>query len=803
MSFFCLIFLLVVVIAILSYLRASKAVYAASLIAFLVLATLLASSEAMTFIVIGFSVAVIVLVLYVEPIRAKFIEDPLFRYAKKQLPELSDTEEQAIAAGTVSFDAQLFTGEPNWDALLATDGAKLSKKEQAFLRGPVEKLCQMMANHDLADMAPHVPDEILDFLKDEGFIGMIVPKKFDGNPMSEFAIARVEMKVVSCGDANPVNTFIIIPNSLGPSKLIAKYGTKAQQEYYLPRFAKGDEIPCFALTSPLAGSDAGSISDYGIICKGEYKGEEVIGMKLNFSKRYITLAPVSTIIGLAFKLYDPDHLIGKKDNYGITVALIPSDTKGVTTSRYHHPLGNAFINGPIQGVDVFVPLEFIIGGKKMAGQGWRMLVECLSAGRAGSVPNTAVTSLKVCAYVSSYYARIRNQFNVAIGGFEGVQEALANIAGYSFMADALHRFTLAAVDRGEQPSVPSAICKYHCTELSRKAIDHAMDIHGGKGVMTGPKNYLHEMYVTAPINITVEGANILTRSMIIFGQGAIRCHPYLLNEMIALKKNDKTEFNKNLNQHIAFFVSNVFRSFLLGITDGYLAKAPKGIKKFRRYYQKFTRYSSILALVSDVSLLTLGGALKRKESLSARLADILSMLYMGSAVLKRYHELGEPETMESILSWSCDTILMQAEEALHHALRNYPIRSLGLFMRFLCLPLGRRYHAPSVTLNEQVAQQLMYDDQMRDTLCDGIYQPDNTQHPYHQLKTAATLQAQVLELQKSILKSKKSGKISGYSYEELLNSALEENLITQKESKALLAAHEAMLTIVNVDDFNR
>jgi len=591
-------------------------------------------------------------------------------------------------------------------------------------------------------------------------MSFVIDKKYGGKQFSALGQSEVQIKFGSrCSLAT---SYVGVPNSLGPAELLEKYGTQEQKDYYLPRLAKGEEVPCFALTGPFAGSDACSIPDNGIVCKEKFNGKEIIGIKLNFKKRYITLAPVATLVALAFKLYDPDHLIGDKDEYGITCALIPKDTTGVEMGRRHLPLRQAFPNGPIVGKDVFIPLDYIIGGVEMAGKGWQMLVECLSVGRVISLPTSAATGSKNASYATGLYARVRKQFGLPIGAFEGIQEALADIAGFTFIIDSMRLFTLAAVARGEKPSVPSAISKYHCTELGRKVGDRAMDVHGGKGIMMGPKNYLAFAYMGIPIAITVEGANILTRNMIIFGQGVTRCHPYLLDEMLALRNNDKEKFGESLIGHISHLFSSLTRSFVLGLTDGLIVRTPKKAKHMKRYVQKFTRYSAILAFVTDVTLLTLGGKLKRKESLSARLGDILSMVYLGSAVLKRYEELGSTKKLETVTKWSCDYLLHEAQEALHNLFNNYPIPWLGALMKLITMHYGRRYGYPGDSLRSALAKQLMYSDELRDVLTKGIYVEERDDNNLFKLKIAVEKLEATSNLEARVVRAKKDGKINGY-----------------------------------------
>ncbi|MCP4047485.1 MAG: acyl-CoA dehydrogenase, partial [Gammaproteobacteria bacterium] len=580
-------------------------------------------------IILSVLFAAVAIPLNHKPLRRQWLSAPFLAIYRKMLPTLSDTEKVALEAGTVGWEGELFAGNPKWNTLLKQHWPQLSTEEQAFVDGPVEELCQMLEPwenaHELADLPP----EVWSFLKENKFFGMIIPKEYGGLEFSALAHRAVLQKLGSvCAVAGST---VAVPNSLGPAELLVHYGTEEQKNYYLPRLARGEEMPCFGLTGPTAGSDATSIPDTGIICKRKYKGKEVLGMRLNFDKRYITLAPVATIVGLAFRLYDPDGLVGDKEDLGISVALVPSDTPGMDIGSRHLPLNVPFHNGPVRGKDVFVPLDTLVGGIDMAGHGWRMLIELLAVGRAITLPSSSSGGTKLCALTTGAYARIRKQFNLPIGRFEGVEAVMCRIAAHTYATSALSRMTATAVDTGEKPAVPSAIAKYHATEMARQVITDAMDVHGGKGVIMGPRNYLGRGWQGAPIWITVEGANILTRSMMIFGQGAIRCHPYVLKEMQAARMEDDVkgleEFDKQLFGHIGYSIGNAVRSMVLGLSFARFAAVPSD-RKTARYYRKLTRYSAALAFASDIAMLSLGGKLKYKERISGRLGDVLSQLYI-------------------------------------------------------------------------------------------------------------------------------------------------------------------------------
>jgi len=574
----------------------------------------------------------------VDDIRLKWISAPVKAMIKKALPPMSDTEKAAIEAGTVWWDAQLFQGNPDWDVLLNTSAPKLTEEEQAFVDGPTETLCAMLddwqINHELRDLPP----DVWDYIRQNGFFAMIIPKAYGGLEFSAYAHSRVIQKVASrCGAAAVT---VMVPNSLGPGELLLAYGTEAQKDYYLPRLASGEEVPCFALTAPAAGSDAGAIPDTGIICKAEFEGEETLGLRLNWEKRYITLGPVATVLGLAFHVYDPEHLLGEQEDLGITCALIPVETPGVEIGRRHDPLNIAFQNGPNSGTDVFIPMDRIIGGQDMIGKGWRMLVERLSIGRGISLPSLSAAAGKMASHTTGAYARLRKQFKMSIGRFEGVEEALARIGGLTYMMDAGVRLTTSALDAGEKPAVVTAIAKRYLTESMRQVMNDAMDVHGGRGICMGPSNYLGRTYQSIPVAITVEGANILTRSMMVFGQGAMRCHPYLQEEIAAASLDGEEgdqRFDAALTAHLGYTIANAARAILYGISCGRLAPSPvAGATAI--YYKQIARFSAATSAIADLALLVLGGALKRKESISGRFADALSYLYLCSAVLKRFED---------------------------------------------------------------------------------------------------------------------------------------------------------------------
>ncbi|GAB1112411.1 MAG: acyl-CoA dehydrogenase FadE [Shewanella algae] len=664
---------------------------------------------------------VIALPLNLSAFRQSVITRPLLKLYRGIMPEMSSTEKEAIEAGTTWWEADLFAGNPNWKKLHNYPVARLSAEEHAFLEGPVEEVCRMVNQHMVSHQLADLPAEVWQYLKDKGFFAMIIKKKYGGLEFSAYAQSRVLQKLA--GVSSELASTVGVPNSLGPGELLQHYGTPEQQDHYLPRLAKGLEVPCFALTSPEAGSDAGAIPDFGVVCKGQWQGEEVLGMKLTWNKRYITLAPVATVLGLAFKLKDPQHLLGDKEELGITCALIPTDVEGVETGRRHFPLNCMFQNGPTRGKEVFVPLSFIIGGPKMAGQGWRMLVECLSVGRGITLPSNSAGGVKTAALATGAYARIRRQFKLPIGKLEGIEEPMARIGGNAYLMDAVTSLTTTGIDLGEKPSVISAIVKYHLTDRMQKCVIDAMDIHGGKGVCLGPNNYLGRGYQAAPIAITVEGANILTRSMIIYGQGAIRCHPYVLAEMESAFDSDVNRglnnFDAALFGHIGFTTSNFIRSLWMGLTGSRFSNAPFA-DKTKRYYQHMNRFSANLALLSDLAMATLGGNLKRKERISARLGDLLSQLYLASATLKRYQDEGRQSEDLPLVQWAVEDALYKLQSSLDDLLDNFPA-GLGGVLRLVLFPFGRPLKRPSDVLDHKVAKIMQTPCASRDRLGKGQF----------------------------------------------------------------------------------
>ncbi len=739
-----------------------------------------------------------------RPLRKAAITRPFMKAYLRLLPSMSQTEKEALEAGTVWWDGELFTGDPRWQKLLAAKPPQLSAEEQAFLDGPCLQLCAMLDDWNITHERGDLPPQVWEFLKSRGFFAMIIPKQYGGLEFSAYAHSCVLSLLAS--RSTTCSSTVAVPNSLGPAELLNHYGTQEQKDYYLPRLARGEEVPCFALTGPRAGSDAGSIPDTGIVCRGTWQGRELIGLKLNFSKRYITLAPVATVIGLAFRMFDPEQLLGGKSDIGITVALIPRNTPGITIGRRHFPLNIPFQNGPIQGKDVFVPLEFIVGGPKLAGAGWRMLVEQLSVGRCISLPSSATGGAKAGVWASGAYARIRTQFNTPVARFEGVEALLARMVGLTYTMDAARSVTAGAIDGGEKPSVPSAMLKYHVTEMGRQVANDAMDIHGGKGICLGPSNYLGRGYQIVPVAITVEGANLLTRNLIIFGQGAIRCHPFVLREMTAARNPDRRagvdDFDRALFGHIGFTISNAVRSFVMALTHARFTRAPvRGTTA--RYYQHVVRFSASFAFAVDVAMLTLGGYLKKKENLSARLGDVLSDMYLASMVLKHHENQGRREEDLPIVEWACRALLYDAQERLHGFLRNFPNRFLAGLMRVLIFPRGRIYSAPDDRLGRKVAALVSAPTQARDLLCEYTYRRLEPGNPLGLLQEALLLAVALEPLEKRIrVEGVKTGRVTALDLPGRIQQALAAGIVSETEAASLRDYDRKVMDLIHVDDFD-
>ena len=755
------------------------------------------------------------LVFTIPQLRVKLISRPALAMMRKILPPISKTEQEAIDAGTVWWDGEIFSGQPDWNTLLSAPTPTVSAEEQAFIDGPVEELCKMSDAWDINHNLNVIPNNIIQFVRDNGFLGMIIPKRYGGLEFSAVAQSQVLLKLTNTGGA--INYLVGVPNSLGPGELLIKYGTEEQKDYYLPRLANGTEIPCFALTSPTAGSDATSISDTGVVCMGQWEKDgnmqEVLGIRLNFSKRYITLAPIATLVGLAFRLQDPDGLIGETKDYGITCALIPRSVDGLEIGRRHLPIGDAFLNGPIKGEDVFVPMDAIIGGQEMAGKGWRMLVNCLSVGRAITLPTNAVAVSKRAVMGTSAYANLRNQFGVAISKFEGVQKPLARMAGFSYIIDASRLQTIQSIDEGSKPSVASAILKYHTTEMARQCAIDAMDIHGGKAVIKGPGNYIASLYESIPVAITVEGANILTRNLMIFGQGAMRSHPYVLKEMELAHAENISEdisegknatlmsFDETLTGHLGFGVRNFARSLVLGLGLPFNTTTTRNAER-DQYYKHINRLSSVFALTADAAMLSLGSKLKFKEMLSARLGDLLSTLFLASLVLKNHKDNNYADDEWPIVQWSLDHLLHEYQIAFDELMTNMPNRLVSGFLKFAAFPVGRRFKAPLDNLEKEVVDVISQDTDARERLISGLFMDIADNNPIAKVNQTFFENLKVLPLQKTLRQAIKDGKLPKVMGQELIDVALKEAVITEEEADQLAVFQVKLMDVINVDDFD-
>jgi acyl-CoA dehydrogenase len=740
----------------------------------------------------------------VPVLRQQLLSRRILNYVRNVLPPISRTEREALAAGDVWWEGELFRGKPNWQLLLKQPKPQLTADEQAFLNNQVETLCGLLSDWQIVQHDLDLSEKAWRYIKEEGFLGLVIDKEYGGKGFSALAHATIVSKIATRSMSAAVD--IMVPNSLGPGELVQTYGTFEQKKYYLPRLALGQEIPCFGLTGLEAGSDATAMTDTGIVCRGEYNGETILGIRLNWSKRYITLAPIATLLGLAFKLYDPEHLLGEKEDLGITVCLVSTDHSGVVIGNRHRPLNLSFMNGPISGENVFVPLDAIVGGPERCGKGWQMLMESLAIGRGISLPALSTAAVKLSYRMTGAYARVRKQFRMSIGKLEGVQEALARIGGFTYICEATSTLTAQSIDLGKRPSLASAITKYHLTELMRKAVNDAMDVHGGKGIQLGPKNYLGLLYLAVPTAITVEGANILTRNLMIFGQGALRCHPYLRDEMAAAEDTNTTQglikFDKLLNAHIAYLVSNFVRSFAFGLSAGrFIPTENKG--PVANYYRQLTRMSAALAFVSDVALGLLGGQLKRKERLSARLGDVLSHLYMGSAVLRYFENQGQPSSDLPFVHWTLQYCLANIQTAFDEFFVNFPHRWLARILRRLVFPWGRSYRFPADVLGQRIADEMLKPSAMRDRLTQHCYLGADDNDAVRQMEN--TLQALTaaepirMKLQNAI----RSGRVPRHgTHQEQIEAAVKAGILTADEIQLLASSHALYLEALQVDEFS-
>ena len=745
-------------------------------------ALLLSAVEDAMWLVLLPTVAVIIL-LNTPAWRRRFLIRPAYAMLRKAMPEMSKTEREALEAGTTWWEKQLFSGAPDWRIFAGIGLPQLSAREQAFLDNEVDGLCRLIDEWDVQQRQDLSP-ETWDYLRQHGFFGLIIPEEFGGRDFSPYAQSRVVSKIASRSITAAVTA--MVPNSLGPGELLVKYGTKEQKERWLPGLADGSELPCFGLTGPEAGSDAGAIPDIGVVCRGDFEGEEILGLNLTFSKRWITLAPVATVVGLAFQLRDPDGLLGDPEtvDYGITCALLPADHPGIEIGERHNP-GAPFMNGPIKGEDVFIPVDWIIGGAAMAGKGWRMLIECLGAGRGVSLPALATTSGEMCYLTVGAFARIRRQFNLEVGKFEGVQEATAEIAAGAYTLEAMRQMVTRGLQDGA-PSVLTAMAKYHTTERMRVLVNHAMDVVSGRAIQMGPRNFLSSSYRALPVAITVEGANILTRSLMIFGQGAMRCHPFLFDEMQTLQQVDEqaglAAFEPLFLQHLGHVSGNWARVGVLGLSAARFSDVPADASDFsKRWYQRINHMSAALATCADIALGVLGGDLKRRELLSARLGDVHSELFIACSVLK-YHDAGARSAAATAHArYAVQRSLYSAQQALLDFLHNFAPRWFGIALRLSCFPLGRIYFAPDDDQIRNLGDLIMEPNPVRRALADYLFISDDPLDAVGRLETTYRMLLQVDVPWQAFTRARNRGELAAGTLEEALREAADKGIIREAD----------------------
>jgi acyl-CoA dehydrogenase len=746
--------------------------------------------------------AIILGLLAIKPIRMAALMTPVYGAVKSILPKVSRTEQEALDAGTVGWDAELFSGRPDWSKLNAIRPLTLTPEEQAFLDGPTEVVCQMLDDWDIRNNRADLSPEVWQYLKDNGFLGMLIAKEHGGLGFSAQAQSMIVSKIASRSVATGIT--VMVPNSLGPGELLEKYGTHAQKEKYLGRLAKGQEVPCFALTGVHSGSDAGGMRDYGTVTKGMYQGQEVLGVRLSFDKRYITLAPIATLVGLAFILQDPDNLLGRGKDIGITLALVPYDHPGMDIGRRHFPARQAFMNGPVRGKDMFIPMEFLIGGTEYAGQGWRMLMECLSTGRAISLPAIGSISIKQTLRTTSAYARVRRQFGIPVGLMEGVAEPLGEMVKRAYTFEAARRLTASMVDEGQRPAVIAGLLKYTTTEAMRDSMDDAFDIHGGRAIQDGPGNYLFGAYMALPVAITVEGANILTRTLMTFAQGVLRAHPYLLKEVEAGQNKDRRQgleqFDVAFGGHTKFMLRNIVASFLHGVTNGAFASTPNQ-GPMAHWYRRLHRYSQDFALVADWTTVVLGGALKRKQKISGRMADILSDLYMMSATLRRFEDEGQLAEDRELVEAIMEDRVASLEKSFGEVFDNFPNPFFAVAMRVLCFPLGRHAKPASDRINYRFARAVLKPGAFRDRMTTGAYVTTDPTDVTGVLEDALIKVTEAEEIETRFVKAARKGVIERRLDRDAIDDAVAAGVLNGNEAGIMRAADEATERVVKVDDF--
>lgn len=761
-------------------------------------------------LLLGIPIIALSIIILVEPLRFNLITKPAYKTLANSMPSISTTEQEALEAGTSWWEKELFMGAPDWSQFEKYPYPTLSEEEQSFIDNEVELLCSMLNEWEIHHHLKDLPPEVWQFIKDKGFLGLIIPKSFGGKEFSSFAQSRIMSKIASRSLTTAVSC--MVPNSLGPGELLMHYGTDAQKQQYLPGLAKGEEIPCFGLTSPEAGSDAGAIPDSGVVCYGEYEGAQVLGLRMNFSKRWITLAPIATVVGLAFKLYDPEGLLGDKNKteYGITCALIPASHAGVKIGARHFP-GSPFMNGTVEGEDVFIPIDWIIGGQENAGKGWRMLMECLGVGRGISLPALATAAGEMSYLTVGAFAKIRQQFNISVGKFEGVQEATSEIASDAYMLEAFRYLVTCGLNQGGTPAVMTAMAKYYATETMRKVVNHGMDIAGGRAIQLGPRNFLALTYQAIPIAITVEGANILTRSLMIFGQGSMRCHPYLFEELQLLQSEDKStsvkKFDDLLFKHLAYTFNRGAKSFAYGWTGG-SSDAPQSVDQFTAsYYKTINRFSANFALVADMALGLLAGDLKRKEMLSGRLADIHAHLFISTAILKFYEAGQKTEAEQLHAKLALQKAFLNIQEAFWGLFENFPAKLPAAFVKWICFPFGRVISKPDDELKQQVAELMMQEHPFREQLKHHVFYSTKADDVTGRLEHAFQILRTIEPLWDKFKKAESKGKFKGLTFEENIENATKEGFISESEAQQLLQYNairfDSMLTDIFDENLNK
>ena len=799
MYFIISLFILILSLWAVFFFSLSRVTGAISLIVLSILIALLSPWS----LILGLPLILTSLVVLVEPLRMALISKPAYKMLANAMPSMSSTEREALDSGTSWWEKELFMGAPNWETFNDYPYPKLSNEEQAFLDNEVEQLCSMLNEWEIYHQHKELPEHVWQFIKSNGFLGLIIPKEYGGREFSSFAQSRIMSKIASRSLTTAVSC--MVPNSLGPGELLLHYGTDAQKDRYLPGLAKGEEIPCFGLTSPEAGSDAGAIPDTGVVCYGQFEGQQVLGLNMNFSKRWITLAPIATVVGLAFKMYDPDGLLGdtNKKEYGITCALLPASHTGVKVGARHNP-GSPFMNGTVDGENVFIPLDWIIGGVKNAGKGWRMLMECLAVGRGISLPALSTAAGEMAYLNVGAFSRVRQQFKISVGKFEGVQEATSDIASDAYMLEAFRYLVTCGLNQGGKPAVMTAMAKYYATETMRKVVNHGMDVVGGRAIQMGPRNFLALNYQAIPVSITVEGANILSRSLMIFGQGSMRCHPYLFEELQLLQAEDKDKalktFNDMLFKHLGYTFNRTARSFAYGFTGG-SSDAPQSATEFSLpYYKIINRLSANFALTADMCLGLLAGDIKRKEMLSGRLADIHAHLFIATAILKYFEHSKKTSAEELHARLAVEKALFNAQEAFYGLFANFPMRMAAGVIKVICFPFGRPLDAPKDKLKRQVADSMMEDNAFRQELKKHVYYSTLPDDVTGRMESTFLMLLEIEPLWDRFKKAESKGTFSGLSFEEHIQDALLQGFINTQEAEQLTCYNakrfDSMLTDV-------